>query len=72
MIYPDRVKALRKSKGLSQAALGKMIESDSQHVLKIEHGLRRHLYVETLAKLADALDCSTDYLLGRTDKIKVA
>lgn len=65
MIHGERIRMLRTQRSLSQGALGKLIEKDGQYVSKLERGVLSSVTTETLERLADALGCSTDYLLGR-------
>jgi transcriptional regulator with XRE-family HTH domain len=65
MLHGERVKMLRQQQSLSQGALGKLIKKDGQYVSKLERGVLSSVTTETLEQLADALRCSTDYLLGR-------
>ena len=44
-----------------------MIGTDQAHISRIERGERMEMSIQTLEKLADALEVSTDFLLGRTD-----
>src|SRR5215510_13359594 len=67
MIDGERIRQLRTQHGLSQGALGKAIGKDGQYVSKLERGVLTSVTTETLERLAGVLDCSTDYLLGRTD-----
>ena len=64
-IFSERVKELRKSKGLTQrqmaAALG--ITERSYQRYEAENNPNN----DTLIKLADFFNVSTDYLLGRSD-----
>ena len=65
MIQGERIRMLRTQRSLSQGALGKLIAKDGQYVSKLERGVLSSVTTETLERLADALGCSTDYLLGR-------
>jgi transcriptional regulator with XRE-family HTH domain len=58
----ERLKALRLEKGLSQGELAEMVGGDGRQISRYENG---HITpsAEVLAKLAQALDCSVDYLL---------
>jgi transcriptional regulator with XRE-family HTH domain len=67
MLDGERIRHLRTQHALSQGALGKSIGKDGQYVSKLERGILTSVTTETLEQFADALDCSTDYLLGRTD-----
>lgn len=61
---PDRLKALRESKGLSQEQLGKRAGLNHSVVAKSENA-KNSPRSEGLEKLAQALDCTIDYLHGR-------
>jgi len=65
MLYAERLRMKRLEARLSQRALGEKIGLDQAHVSRIERGERVAITVQTLVKLADALQVSTDYLLGR-------
>ena len=60
------IKALTKSKKI---AIGKMLSDCSLSVNTLSSMQAGGYYprLEALAKIADYLDCSVDYLLGRTD-----
>lgn len=68
MLHGKRIRMLRTQRSLSQGALGKLIEKDGQYVSKLERGVLSSVTTETLERLADALGCSTDYLLGRKEE----
>ncbi len=67
MIRAQRIRERRDHVGISQEALGRRIGKDGQYISKLERGIRTNITTETLAQLASALVCSTDYLLGRAD-----
>lgn len=67
MILAKRLKSLRESKGFKQNFIAYKIGIKNNTLSGYESGARRP-DPETLAKLADIYDVSTDYLLGRTDK----
>ncbi len=56
---------LRKKKGLSQAELGKMIGTSGDVVGRYERG-DISPSIEVVSKIADALEVSVDYLIGKT------
>jgi len=64
--FHARLKKRRKEKDLSQEELGKFLSLDKSTISLYESG-KRHPGYDTLFKIADILDCTTDYLLGRTD-----
>jgi transcriptional regulator with XRE-family HTH domain len=67
MLDRERVRMRRLKLRLSQQQLGKKIGHDQGYVSRIERGEVTDITVRTLARLADALHVSTDYLLGRSD-----
>jgi len=62
MALGERIRELRKEKGWSQAELGELVGTDSQHISRYETG-RITPSVDALVRLAAALDVSTDYLV---------
>jgi transcriptional regulator with XRE-family HTH domain len=67
MVHADRIAQLRRQHGLSQRGLGLKLGKDAQYVSKLERGARSVVLSTTLAQLAQALGCSSDYLLNLTD-----
>lgn len=65
-IYTDIIKELRRDKKITQADMAKNFEIKQSLYSKYESGARL-MRLEMLCKIADVLDTSTDYLLGRTD-----
>jgi len=67
MKIQDKIKKLRKNKGLGQKQLAEIVGINTTHLSRLETG--RYLpSIEVLKKLADALQVSTDYLLSDTDE----
>ena len=66
MVCGDRIRALRLKHALTQGALARMVEKDDRYIGKMERGRQPNCTTETLEHFADALQCSTDYLLGRS------
>ncbi|MGG3210594.1 helix-turn-helix transcriptional regulator [Geobacillus stearothermophilus] len=62
----DRLRKLRQEKKLTQEELGKKINVTKVSISGYENG-NRTPDTETLQKLADFFNVTTDYLLGRTD-----
>ncbi len=60
--FAQRLRELRKQKGLSQTELGQRAEVHYTHVGRYERGVSRP-GADTLKRLADALGVSGDYLL---------
>lgn len=61
-----RIKELRVAKGLSQQGLAQKLGVMQHTVSKYENNVKRPS-LEVLILLADILDVSTDYLLGREE-----
>jgi len=61
----DNMMLLRKKRGFSQAALGKMIGTSGDVVGRYERGDIKPS-IEVVTKIADALEVSVDYLVGKT------
>lgn len=66
-ILSERLSALRKSKNLSQAELGKVFRLGQSTIAMYETD-KRIPDPSTLKRFADYYNVSIDYLLGRTDK----
>lgn len=66
MKIKDKIKRLRKNKGLGQKQLAEIVGINTTHLSRLETG-RYQPSVEVLKKLADALQVTTDYLVSDTD-----
>ena len=66
----ERLKQLRKAKGLTQLAVQMKTGIEQALLSKFENG-ERVPPTETLVKLADFYEVSVDYILCRTDKPEV-
>jgi transcriptional regulator with XRE-family HTH domain len=64
--FPDRLRAARELRGLSQSQLAKLSKLQASAVSHFETNTRKPSFAN-LRRLADALDVTTDYLLGRVD-----
>ena len=62
----NRIKELRKEKGWMQEDLGKLLGVQKSAVSKYENG-KIPLTGETLIKLSEIFEVTTDYLLGQSD-----
>ena len=70
MDYEDigrRIRIQRRYLNITQGELANMIGVSPSYIGHLERG-NRQASLETLVALANALDVSTDYLLGRTEK----
>ena len=66
MDLSNRIVQIRNSLGISQEKFGELVGKAQRTVAAWESGSRSPSFA-TLCKLADVLNVSTDYLLGRTD-----
>lgn len=62
----QRLKALRKEKGLKQKEIADMLECTDRNYQKMEYG-DINIPGLTLIQLADFYDVSLDYLVGRSE-----
>jgi transcriptional regulator with XRE-family HTH domain len=62
--FGDRLREAREARGMTQAELAGRAVIASVHVSHFETGVKPAPSAATLVKLAGALQCSTDYLLG--------
>jgi transcriptional regulator with XRE-family HTH domain len=63
-IFCQRLKALRASKGFSQAKLASSLEIHAQVVSDYERGKSTPSFA-VLEKMSDIFECPVDYLMGR-------
>ncbi len=61
----QRIKTLRKSKGITQEQLSETINVSPHYIYEIERGLKQ-MSLETFISVARALNASADYLLFGT------
>jgi HTH-type transcriptional regulator, competence development regulator len=65
-MLPQRLKEIRKKKKLTQEQLAKIVKTKKTTISNYETGYSSPSH-EMLSDIADVLDVTTDYLLGRTD-----
>jgi len=65
-LFGERLKMLREKAGVSQQKIADMVGLTQQAVGKWEND-KAEPDLATVTKLADFFDCSTDYLLGKTN-----
>ena len=65
--FGQRVITGRETHGWTRRELAKRAGLHEQHLANVERGERHRIEADTIIKLARALDCSTDYLMGLTD-----
>lgn len=66
MLLKDILRIEREKLGLTQSELADKVFVDRKNISKYENG-HSNPTLDTLVKLADILDCTTDYLLGRSE-----
>ena len=62
--FPGRLRAARERRGLSQGELANRADFQASAISHFETGTRKPSF-DNLRRLADALEVTTDYLLGR-------
>lgn len=67
LAFSERLKKLRKEKGVKQTEMAALLHCTDRHYQKIEYG-QVNIPALTLIALADYFAVSTDYLLGRSDQ----
>lgn len=65
--FPERIKKLRKEKGVTLQQLANEIEVTKSTLSRYENG-RREPKSHIVQKLASYFNCSTDYILANTDE----
>jgi transcriptional regulator with XRE-family HTH domain len=65
--FAERVIAERETHGWTRRELAKQAGLHEQHLAKVERGQRQRIEADTIIKLAQALGCSADYLMGLTE-----
>lgn len=64
--FPERLKQLRKEKGLTLKELSEQLgDIKVASISRYEHG-RREPNIDKLLEIADFFNCSVDYLIGNT------
>lgn len=66
----ERIKKIAKEKGIATTIMLQECELN-KNTLSSMNNRGSWLQADSLAKIADYLDCSVDYLLGRTDSLNV-
>lgn len=68
-VFPERLRRAREYRGLNQAELAKKAGMQPSAVSHFETGTRKPSF-DNLRILADTLDVTTDYFLGRVEEFK--
>ncbi len=68
-LFPERLRLARAQRELSQEALAKRSSLQPSAISHFETGTRKPSF-DNLRRLADALEVTTDYLLGRVDQMQ--
>jgi transcriptional regulator with XRE-family HTH domain len=69
-ILGERLHTLRRRKGWTLRELERQSRVSYVSISKVESGNSPQVSAETVARLADALEVSVDYLLGRTETLQ--
>ena len=64
----ERILILRRRRNLTQRELAQTAELNTNTIARLEQGNLKDLGGQSVAKLARALDTSTDFLLGLTEQ----
>jgi DNA-binding XRE family transcriptional regulator len=64
MIQSTKIKKLREKKGLSQEKLARLADVSNNTIVNIESGKQTNPTIETVSKIAKALDAKIEDLLG--------
>ena len=67
MLLKDKIKQLRKDRGLTQASLGKLINKSSQVISNWERGYTSSINQDDIKRLANALNINISDLLNDTN-----
>jgi transcriptional regulator with XRE-family HTH domain len=69
-IVGERILLARRRR-ITQKDLAQQVGLSAKHLSQVETGVKHdlHMQAESILLLADALQISTDYLLGRTDSM---
>ena len=65
--FGQRVITARGTHGWTRRELAQRAGLHEQHLANVERGNRHRIEADTILKLARALVCTTDYLMGLTD-----
>ncbi len=67
-VFPERLRIARETRGLSQGELAARAGLQPSAISHFETGARKPSF-DNLRRLADALEATTDYLLGRVSEM---
>jgi transcriptional regulator with XRE-family HTH domain len=65
--FGERIRRRRMALGMIQKTLAEQLNLPQGVISRLEHGEFVSVRIDTLVRLANLLQCSTDFLLGRTD-----
>lgn len=65
----ERIKTLRKERGLSQTELADKIGESKQTIYKYERNITTNIPSDKIEAIAEALTCSPCYLMGWSDEL---
>ncbi len=62
-----RIHSLRRQRGFSAEKLARLSDVSTRQIWRMEHDKRPNSFAITVARIAQALDTTVEYLLGMTD-----
>lgn len=65
MLQSTKIKQLREKKGLSQEKLARLADVSNNTIVNIESGKQTNPTIETVSKIAKALDVTIEELLSK-------
>lgn len=68
----ERIRKLRKEHSMTQSELGEILGVQKSAIAKYENGKVKNIKADTIKKLCDLFDVTTDYLLGLDAEEKVS
>lgn len=67
-MFAENLKKKREEKGLSTYQLAEKIGVSQPYITQLERAQKEPPGGKVIARMADVLECTTDYLLGRSEK----
>ena len=67
-LVAERLRTVRERRGLSQTTLAARAKLNLGNVNELERHQKKSVRADTIVALAEVLNVSTDYLLGRTEE----
>lgn len=68
----ERIKALRKSKGITQMEMARLLHTTKQTISKYEKGIVTNIPSDRIEALAEVLESTPEFIMGWEEKEKAA